>query len=333
MWEFSDAYLGKSWAVPTIERCWLDGQERWVVLMGSAFDNKDSKGYILAVDATTGEQIGNRKLLTGAPRNVLPSLRAIDTNADGYADRMFVGCLQEMLFVVEIGPGDDPNKWGSSHILSTTPGQPISVPTSLSVYHETGIQHVDLTVMAYFGTGKYFTLDDKTDLTLQTFYAVKDNAVKVGKGGLAGNTNADICTPIQEGFGWYIDLVEGPGERVVSSSIVLGGYVFFTTFQPSDDPCMAGGIARLYIVKYENGCVPTEPVIDVNGDNVVDENDMVDGKVPRTITIGCGLPSDIVFDPSESTIIIQTSDTTIHVYKVDVLSKRLTVHSWREVFN
>ncbi len=65
---------------------------------------------------------------------------------------------------------------------------------------------------------------------------------------------------------------------------------------------------------------------------MVDENDkLADGSIPRTIEIGYGLPSDIIFDPAESTIIIQTSDTTIHVFKVDVLSKRLTVHSWREV--
>jgi type IV pilus assembly protein PilY1 len=141
MWEFNDAYLGKSWAVPTIERCWIGGQERWVVFMGSAFDNKDTKGYLFAVDAITGEQIGNRKLLTGAPQNVLPSLRAIDTDMDGYADRIFVGCLQELLFVVEIGPEEDPNRWTGTHILSTDPGQPISVPTSLSVYHETSYRN------------------------------------------------------------------------------------------------------------------------------------------------------------------------------------------------
>jgi type IV pilus assembly protein PilY1 len=336
LWEFNDAYLGESWSVPTIERVWIGtpvGQERWVVIMGSAFDNKDTKGYLFAVDAITGEQIGNKKLLTGAPQNVLPSLRTIDTDMDGYADRIFVGCLQERFYVVEIGPEADPNKWVGSHILSTDPGQPISVPSSLSVYHEPGIEKVDLTVMAYFGTGKYFTLDDKTDLKLQSFYAVKDNAVKVGKGGLANQTNPDTCTPIQEGFGWYIDLVEGPGERVVSSSIVLGGYVFFTTFQPNNNPCEAGGIARLYVVGYEAGCVSTEPVIDINGDGVVDEKDMVDGKVPRNFDIGYGMPSDIVFDPVDSTIIIQTSDSTIHVFKVDVLSKRLTVHSWREVFD
>jgi type IV pilus assembly protein PilY1 len=329
MWEFSDLYLGKSWATPAVDRCWLGGEERWVAFIGSAFGNKDTKGYLFAVDVVTGEKIGTQLLLTGSPDNVLPSLRAIDFDLDGYADRVFVGCLQEKLFVVEVGPEADSSRWKSSHILSTDPGQPISVPTSLSLYKEGGQTHV----MSYFGTGKYFTLDDKADLALQTFYAVKDNAVKVGKGGLANQTNPNTCTPIDPGFGWYIDLVEGPGERVLSSSLVIGGYVFFTTFQPSDDPCEAGGIARLYCVNYDNGCVPAAPVFDYNRDGVVDEGDMVGGSVPRSIVIGYGVPSDIVFDPSESTIVIQTSDTTIHVFKVDVLSKRLTVHSWREVID
>jgi len=329
MWEFSDKYLGESWTVPAIAKCWLDGAERWVAFIGSAQGNKDTKGYLFAVDVATGEKLGTELLLTGAPENQLPSLRVIDFDADGYADRVFVGCITEKLFVVEVGPVANPKSWKSTHILSTDPGQPISVPTSLSLYKEGG----QTNVMAYFGTGKYYTLDDKTDLTLQTFYAVKDNAVKVGKGGLANQTDANTCTPIQGGFGWYIDLVQGPGERVVSSSLVIGGYVFFTTFQPSDDPCEAGGIARLYIVGYENGCIPSEPVIDVDGDGDVDSDDMDGMTDGRSIDIGYGIPSDIIFDPADSTIIIQTSDTTIHVFKVDVLSKRLTVHSWREVID
>ncbi len=329
MWEFSDPYLGESFTIPTIEQCWLDNQERWVAFVGSAFGNKDTKGYLFAVDVLTGEKMGTQLCLTGAPDNVLPGLRAIDWDQNGYVDTIFVGCLQEKLFMVEIGSVPDPKFWKSAHILSTDPGQPISVSTSLSLYRESGKDHV----MAYFGTGKFFTLADKTDLALQTFYAVKDNAVKVGKGGLADQTDASTCNSLQGGFGWYIDLVEGPGERVVSSALVAGGYVFFTTFQPSDDPCEAGGIARLYVVGYENGCVPLEPVVDVNGDGVVDENDTIGGVVPRTIIIGYGQPSDIIFDAAESTIIIQTSDTTIHTFKVDVMSNRLTVHSWREVIN
>jgi hypothetical protein len=263
---------------------------------------------------------------------MLPSLRAIDSNYDGFTDRVFVGCLQEKLFVVEIGPGDDPKAWKNTHILTTGLAgnfQPITIPTSLSLYLEGG----ETFVVAYFGTGKYYTLDDRTDLSLQSFYAIKDNAVKVGRGGLADQTNAAVCEDILGGFGWYIDLVEGPGERVISSAFVAGGYVFFVTFQPSDDPCEAGGIARLYCVKYDNGCVPDVPVVDITGDGIVDDNDKIGGAVPRHIKIGYGVPSDVVFNPSESSIIIQTSDTTIHQFKVNLGSYKLTVHSWREVID
>ena len=332
MWQFSDPYLGESWTIPVIGRCWLKDAERWVALIGSAEGNQDTKGYLFAVDVLTGKKMGTQLCLTGAPENMMPSLRAIDSNYDGFTDRVFVGCLQEKLFVVEIGPGDDPKFWKSTHILTTGNAgnfQPITVPTSLSLYLEGG----ETFVMAYFGTGKYYTLDDRTDLSLQSFYAVKDNAVKVGRGGLADQTNAAVCEDILGGFGWYIDLVEGPGERVISSAFVAGGYVFFVTFQPSDDPCEAGGIARLYCVKYDNGCVPDVPVIDITGDGIVDDNDKIGGAVPRHIEIGYGVPSDVVFNPSESSIIIQTSDTTIHQFKVNLGSYNFTVHSWREVID
>jgi type IV pilus assembly protein PilY1 len=331
LWQFSNEYLGESFSVPTVERCWLNDQERWVVFVGSGRDNKDTKGYLVAIDALTGEMIGDELCLTGSPENMLPSIKVIDWDLDGYADRVFVGCMQEKLFLVEIDQKfADPSRWKSSHILSTDPGQPITVPTSLSLYREDGQDHV----MAYFGTGKYYTEADRIPpFEVQSFYAVKDNAVKVGKGGLANQTDAFTCEPIQGGFGWYMDLVEGPGERVLSSSLVIGGYVFFTTFQPSDDPCDAGGIARLYCVNYDNGCVPAEPVFDANGDGIVDENDKIGGTVPRHIEIGYGVLSDIVFNPSESSVVIQTSDTTIHQFKVDLAGNRLTIHSWREVID
>ena len=331
MWEFTDQFLGESWTFPVVERCWLDGAERWVAFVGSNFNTKDSKGYLFAVDVATGLKMGKELLLTGAPDNSLPSLRAIDSDQDGYTDKIFVGALTGPLFKVEMGTKADPSTWGNTtkHIFTTGKDQPITVPTSLSLYREAGETYI----MTYFGTGKYFDLADKDDKTIQSFYAVKDNAVKVGRGGLADQTDASTCTPLQGGFGWYMDLNKNPGERVISSSLVIGGYVFFATFQPSDDPCEGGGIARLYFVNYDNGCVPAGPVIDADGDGDVDSDDMDDMVDGRSIYIGYGLPSDIIFDPTESTIIIQTSDTTIHVFKVDVGNLELMIHSWREVID
>ncbi len=337
MWEFSDQYLGESWTIPSVERFWLAGAERWLALVGSGWNNADSKAYLLAIDVVTGEKLGKQRCIADAPENVLPSMRAIDSDYDGFTDKIYMGALTGPLYIVEVEKGaaaDTSGKgWTDKHILTTQniggKNQPISISTSLSLYRENN----ETNVMVYFGTGRYFDLADKDDMQLQSFYAVKDNAVKVGIGGLADQTDPFTCESMQDRFGWYMDLVEGPGERVISSALIAGGYVFFTTFQPSDDSCEAGGIARLYVVKYDNGCVPAESVIDINGDGVVDENDKVGGSVPRTIVIGYGIPSDIIFDPAESSIVIQTSDTTIHTFKVNLGSKRMTVHSWREVID
>jgi len=336
MWEFTDQYLGESWTFPTVERCWLGGAERWVAFIGSNFNTKDSKGYLFGVDVATGEKMGFERRLADAPENSLPSLRAIDFDQDGFTDRIFVGSLTGKLFMVEIAKDADANPngkgWTCKHIFTTQSAggesQPITIPTSLSLYRDMG---GETHIMAYFGTGKYFDLADKDDDTVQSFYAIKDNYMALGVGGLADQTEASVCTPMDDEFGWFMNFDKNPGERVISSSMVLGGYVFFTTFQPSDDPCEAGGLARLYVVNYDNGCVPAGPVIDVDGDGDVDQADMdnmIDG---RTIDIGYGIPSDIIFDPTESTIIIQTSDTTIHVFKVDVGQNQLEVESWREV--
>ena len=331
LWEFSDRFLGQSWTIPAIARCWLDGAVRWVAFVGSSFGNKDTKGYLFAVDVVTGEKMGTPLCLADAPDNHLPSLRAIDFDTDGFTDTVYVGSLTGKMFMVKIGPEANPKAWASTakHLFTTSPGQPITIPTSLSLYQEAGETHI----MAYFGTGKYYTAEDRADLSLQSFYAIKGNALKIGRGGLADQTDEFLCSPMQDKFGWYIDLLQGPGERVLSSGLVIAGYVFFTTFQPSDDPCDAGGIARLYCVGYENGCVPTEPAFDINGDEVVDENDKINGVVPRSIDLGYGVPSDIVFNPSEGSIVIQTSDTTIHQFKINLDNNKLTIHSWREVFD
>jgi len=161
---------------------------------------------------------------------------------------------------------------------------------------------------------------------------VKDDGDPVARGSLTNQTTG--CNSAEESQGWYIDFIANPGERVTASPLVAGGIVFFTTFEPDiEDPCKCGGIARLYAVQYDTGCPPTSPVLDINGDGSVDEGDMIGEEVPRSITIGYGLPSDVIFDPADSQIIIQTSDATVHAITVKLLGERIRIHSWRQVFH
>ena len=340
MWEFTNDDLGESWSVPDIKPKKINGQTKWLAFFGSGFENDDHdesdrhyKGWGFAVDIETGDIIrmggiddhGNKNF-----PNAITAPRTIDVDGDQCVDIAYVGSVQERLIRVDLTPL--PDDWRKKHIFTTRPRQPITIPTSLC-YYDNDPTHV----MVFFGTGKFYDLEDKTDFTVQSFYAVKDeggqNAVGIGQ--LVDQTSAcnSVPGPGNSTMGWYIDFSAHPGERVVSSALVIGGYVFFTTFQPSDDPCEAGGMARLWTTKYDTGCAPDSPIVDINGDGVVDQADKVGGCVPRCIEIGYGIPSDIVYNASESTIIIQTSDTTIHQFKINVGDKKITVHSWREVID
>jgi type IV pilus assembly protein PilY1 len=324
LWEFREKELGESWSIPFIGRVKIGATERkWVAFFASGFENTPPKGNLYAIDVEEGNVIGTVEL-NGPRTDPINSPVAIDSDDNGLLDFVYAGDLGGKVFKVSLDP--DPAKWSKGLLFTTLSGQPISVPLSLSFY-DADPNHL----LVNFGTGKFYTVDDKVDNAIQSFYAIKDNGMAVTRGNLTNQTSG--CDSAEGSQGWYIDFVENPGERVTASPLVAGGVVFFTTFEPDiTDPCKAGGIARLYAVQYDTGCAPDSPVLDINGDEVVDDSDKIGGAVPRNITIGHGLPSDIIFNPTDNQIIIQTSDTTIHAITVKLLGERIRIDSWRQVF-
>jgi type IV pilus assembly protein PilY1 len=81
-------------------------------------------------------------------------------------------------------------------------------------------------------------------------------------------------------LGWYRWLPAG-GERNLTSSLVMGGAVLFTTFRPSADICSYGGTANLYALYYLTGTAYTEPFLGATG-NV---NNI-------SVSLGSGMPSE-----------------------------------------
>ncbi len=325
LWEFRDGELGESWSIPFIGRVRIgESGGKWAAFFGSGFENNLSKGNLYAINVETGNIIAKVEL-NGPPGDPLTSPRAIDSDDDGFLNSIYAGDLGGRVFKVNLD--SDPASWLKTLLFTTEPGQPISIPMSLAFY-DADPNHL----FVYFGTGKYYTVDDKVDTTTQSFYAIKDNGVPITLKNLTKQTSG--CSSAEDSHGWYIDFIENSGERVTTSPLVAGGIVFFTTFEPDiGDPCKSGGIARLYAVQYDTGCPPTLPVLDITGDGRVDEGDMIGGSVPRSMIIGYGLPSDIIFNPVDNQIIIQTSDTTVHTIMVKLLGERIRIHTWRQVLH
>ncbi len=345
MWEFTDGDLGESWSIPSVGLVTAGSTThfKWMGVFGSGYDNADTKGYLFGVDMADGSTIFKIKV-DDATGNVMASPAVIDFDDNTCIDRIYIGDMLGRMWKATV-PDHIGTPWGdaASTVVSvlTTTGvtQPIRIKPSLSLFDRTGGQ----VVAVYFGTGKFDVAADKTTTDTQSFYCIldegtlpvpKSDLVNSDSPGITGYCSENGEIPVTK-RGWYFDL-PNEGERVTATSLLVGGIVFFTTFTPNDDVCGYGGVARLYAVKYDTGCAPDSPVLDVNGDGVVDATDTstgeVGGEVPKSIIIGNGLPSAPVYDSKNNQIIVQTSDTTVHATAVKLRLNSFKIHYWREVF-
>jgi hypothetical protein len=108
-------------------------------------------------------------------------------------------------------------------------------------------------------------------------------------------------------------------ERVTQKCVVVAETVIFTSFAPSDDECVAGGLSWLYQMSYDNGGVP-----DV--DFMEDEED-------RSTSLGDGIASYPVVDLTEGNAIVQSSDASINVERIAGVIQPLRVRSWQENYD
>ncbi len=336
LWEFSDSRLGESWSIPAVEKITLGGGDKWLAFVGNGFNNQDGEGYLFAIDMDSGGNFLTIPVGHPSPSNpnVLSSARAVDINGDDYADSLFSGDLSGRLWRFDItDQGDprtyspvDPNTWTGQQVFQTEPNQPITQPVGLSFYCSGPTDQNCENLITYFGTGKYLTLADKTALSAQSFYAIKDEYGPLTRGDLVDQT-ANSCPqapgPVK---GWFVDLTM-PGERVSSSPLVMGGLVFFLTFVPDvNDQCGAGGTTYLYYREFDTGCVPNRTVFGEDPDPDGDARPV--GRIP----IGPGYASEIFYYAKTQEMLIQTSDRTVHSRKVNLLRGGIENYGWREVF-
>ena len=162
-------------------------------------------------------------------------------------------------------------------------------------------------VVVYFGTGRYFAVGDGATTTpVNSFYAVFDRndkdtknpaPVGLGRGDLleqrvlgvrsVGDEEVRITTTFKlddDDLGWFIDLPEA-GERQISTPLLRGGRVIFTTLTPNTDPCGFGGSSWLMEIDALSGSRLDVTPFDLNGDYRFDDNDFADfngDKVPAS---------------------------------------------------
>ena len=77
--------------------------------------------------------------------------------------------------------------------------------------------------------------------------------------------------------GWFLQL--GPGEKVLSESMVFSKTVYLTTFLPNSDPCVPGGYAFIYALHYKTAAA----VLDFNNDTTQEPSAVIGGGIPSKV--------------------------------------------------
>ncbi len=311
------------------------GTDRWLAFVGNGFNNDDRRGYLFAIDLESGGNFREPIELGPESPNVLASPRAVDINGDDYVDSLISGDLAGKVWRVNITDQTgspktyqplDPAEWQGQEIFQTLPEQPITLPVGLSYYCSGPADQKCENLITYFGTGKYLTTGDKTDLSLQSFYAIKDEYVPIPRSELTDRSTNGCSVAPESVKGWFVDL-SMPGERVSSPPLVMGGLVFFLTFVPNvDDPCSAGGTTYLYYREFDTGCPPNQTIFGEDPDPEGDERPV------GRILIGPGYASEIFYYAKTQEMLIQTSDRTVHSRKVSLPKEGIENYAWREVF-
>lgn len=249
---------------------------------------------------------------TAAP-NGLATPAVVDVNGDNVADYIYAGDLQGNLWKWNV-TNPDPTTWAQSSpgkpaaTLVFTAKDASNKTQPITSAPQIGQQPAGLPgYMVYFGTGKYLEAGVNGDAstvgaTMQTFYGIWDSALTGTPAPARSNLlqQTVINTQTVNGYayrvvsnnpitwsngktspgsppgymGWYLDLPD-TGEKQVTDSMLRNGAIIFTTLIPSSDPCASGGSGWLMELNAENGgWLPKSP-FDVNGDSVIDSQDLL----------------------------------------------------------
>jgi type IV pilus assembly protein PilY1 len=109
-----------------------------------------------------------------------------------------------------------------------------------------------------------------------------------------GGTYGSLISLVQSKRGWFSKLTvpaSGPSERSVANPVVLGGIVFFPTFLPSSDVCVAAGSSNLYALSYVTGGSYSSPIVGLSGQNINNKTSLGEG-LATTVAIHLGSQGD-----------------------------------------
>ncbi len=306
MWEFTsadDSNMGVAIPQSTIARMYSGD---WAAIVSNGY-NSGGNAVLFILDLRTGAKL--KEIDTGVGGdNGLSSATPVDVDGDRIIDYIYAGDLKGNMWKFDV-TSSDPDDWAvafsgaplytacSADPCTSTNRQPITAPPEVGLSPPAGY-------FVYFGTGRYFAVGDNAAGTgSNSVYAIRDTNEKgtaspvlpgAGRSTLVqqsvlGDGNGETID--FDGYlatvrlttnnaisdaddGWFLDLPLA-GERQISTPILRGGKLIFTTIVPSGDSCSAGGDSWFMELDALSGSRLRAAPIDLNNDGSFNRDDFV----------------------------------------------------------
>lgn len=336
LWERTYANTGLSTSFPTVGKV----GNNWYMFFGSGptdyNGSSTQNGHILIADLETGALLrdyttAESKAFLGSPITVDVGLNySVDTGYIGesyFTNQGWKGVLYRLRVPKTVG---DWRQASTTDVYDTNPAnwtfsKMVAVDAPITAAPAASTDSLN-NLWVYFGTGRYFSDEDKTTTDTQYFFGVKDpyynaelyatstdlptapltasdlvNSTSVQvytDGSVDGITGIDywseLLLKMNDEDGWYFTLLSDAGlavgERVLNKPTILGGIVFDTTFIPNPDPCGFSGDSNLLGVYYQTGTAYTEEVFLGASTEVAGQNKR---EVSKKIEVGVGRASGV----------------------------------------
>jgi type IV pilus assembly protein PilY1 len=292
--------LGQAWSTPQIRRVKYETGERAVCFIGGGYDENQSKRRtddrwgraVYAIDAVTGTQIWrwDHEKDENMKYSIPSGISCVDTNGDGYIDRLYVGDTGGNLWRFDIKESG-PNTWSAKMIFDTNTN--IIEGSKRKIFYRPDVTLENGYEMVFFGTGDRERADETK--VINQIYAIKDKGLDqpISMRNLENVTyGVTDLKSLESKEGWFINLEGNKGEKVLGSPVVIFGVAYIGTFTPSLRN--ADGVARLYALNYENG----NSILNLNPSN--DQDGVKIDLSDRSKVIGTGIPSNTVISALDS---------------------------------
>ncbi len=275
MWTLDSSELGgivtESWSTPALGRVRIasatQNPQRLVLIFGGGYDpaeygvsyNSSGNNYgkgIFMVDAVRGSVLWNQTRTSNGSAfdkmtHAIPSnIGVLDTNGDGWTDRLYVGDMAGQLWRLDVTSGNTASSLVAGGVIASLGAKvgTASDATNRSFYSEPDIAKVIQTGAANYyniaiGSGDRDRPKSNTS-TWDRFYGIRDYNLSAMDqdtfDALTVITDSDLTlvdgtsTTIIGTNGWKFQLDVTQAEKVLAQSITVDGVVMFTTYIPNN---------------------------------------------------------------------------------------------------